>query len=163
MRYPPALRYTPAASNVYRCVACLFTIILIANYLYLACGKGIFYSYNWAWLLLTAAAVAFLQWDAWRSPRGQLEFSQGQWVWQQADQAVQGTFRLHLDLQSYMLLSFAPSAPTHPPTKGFLPIKTQWFHLEARHVDSTASPTSWQALRRAVLTQWVPSHEERVA
>jgi hypothetical protein len=163
MRYPPALQYTLAASVIYRCVACFFAIILIANYIYLAGGKGVFYSYNWAWMLLTACVVVFLQWDAWRSPRGQLQFSQGQWVWQQAGQEIQGTLRLHLDLQAYMLVSFVQSAPALVPTASFIPIKTQWFHLEARHTAPAVSPTGWLALRRAVHAQAVPTHEERVA
>jgi hypothetical protein len=169
MRYPPALSFTPGRSRVYLAVATLIAIIFIALCAYFVPGNSHFSPKNGIWMLLAAASILWLLMDAGKRPRGQLAYAQGQWVWRHADHEIQGTLRLHFDLQTYMLVSFVPSAAAHPPKTGIFPIKTQWFHLEARRADqgaalaSLAGLPSWQALRRAVHAQVAPSHEELAA
>jgi hypothetical protein len=163
MRYPPALTFTPGSSGVHRLFASAFTIILIALCAYFITVNGLFNLKNSAFALLCLCLATWLLLDAWRKPRGQLQFSQGQWIWLHADQEIQGTLRLHLDLQTYMLVSFAPSALASQRRTGFFPIKTQWFHLEARHADPAARSQCWLALRRAVHAQVAHSHEEWAA
>ncbi len=117
-------------------------------------------------MLFIGAALWLLR-DAFRSPHGQLHFAQGQWQVRLDGEPIAGTLRLQLDLQNYMLVSFAPhapnQAPAHQSATGFFRIKTQWFHLEARHVDPATGPSGWLALRRAVHAGPQPNHEERLA
>jgi hypothetical protein len=163
MRYPPALSFTPARSRVYGAVACIATIILIALCLYSIRANSLFSIKDSVWVGFCACVSAWLLYDAWRAPRGQLVWAQGQWHLQLNGESVAGTLRLHFDLQQYMLVSFVPSAPGHSAITGFFQITTQWFHLEARHVDPAAGPSGWLALRRAVYAAVVPTHEERLA
>jgi hypothetical protein len=169
MRYPPALIFAPKRSRMYGAAAILIAILLIALCAYSMPASGHFELKNAVVMLLAAVASLWLLRDALQRPRGQLAYAQGQWVWQSADGETAGTCALHLDLQVYMLVSFAPSAQTQSATTGFFPIKTQWFHLEARHVDhgaalaSLAGQPCWQALRRAVYAQAQSSHEELAA
>jgi hypothetical protein len=148
---------------MYLVIAMLFAINIIAICLYSIPAIGHFDLKNGLWVLLAVMSVAWLWSDAIKRPRGQLMYSQGQWAWRDADRDIQGTLRLHLDLQIYMLVSFAPSASAQRLKTEFFPIKTQWFHLEARHVDPAARQPSWQGLRRAVHAQVEPSHEELAA
>ncbi len=102
-------------------------------------------------MLLSFFVPVWLLRDAWREPQGQLHFNQGQWLWRQTSQEstasdLPGTLRLHLDLQSYMLVSFS----AHTNKKQFFPIRTPWFHLEGRQTHPAAG-AQWLALRRAVL------------
>jgi hypothetical protein len=126
-------------------------------------GNGYFSFQRGIWILLAGACCIWLLYSACQRPRGQLAYTQGQWAWRIADQEIRGTLRLHFDLQIYMLVSFVPSAIAHSPKTGIFPIKTQWFHLEARHVDSAAGLPNWHALRLAVHAQVAPPHEERAA
>jgi hypothetical protein len=155
MRYPAALSYTPARSRWYACLALLITIILIAFVAINTGASGLFSLKN---SLLSAAVAAVSIWllhDAWRQPRGQLHYSQGQWRWQREGGEIAGTLRLHLDLQNYLLVSLH----TQHGNNSFLSKTTQWFHLEARQVDQAAGHVAWAQLRRAVFAQVEPSHE----
>jgi hypothetical protein len=155
MRYPAALSYTPARSRWYGCLVLLITIILIAAAAINTGAGGLFSLKN---SLFSVAAVAVSMWllhDAWKQPRGQLHYSQGQWSWQLADREIAGTLRLHLDLQNYILVSLHAQHSNN----SFLSKTTQWFHLEARQVDQAAGHVAWGQLRRAVHAQVEPSHE----
>jgi hypothetical protein len=163
MRYPPALSFTPGRSRVYLAVAILIAINLIALCAHFTTVSSHFSLKTGLWMLFAAASIIWLLIDAGKRPRGQLAYAQGQWTWRHADQEIQGTCALHVDLQNYMLVSFVPSADAHLPRTGISLIKTQWFHLEARHVDPAAGLLAWQALRRAVHAQVEPSHEELAA
>jgi hypothetical protein len=172
MRYPPALTFTPGASWVYRAfatamaclMACAIATIMIAASAYSMPATGGFSIKNGAWMLLAASTALWLLWDAWALPHGQLQYAQGQWHWLHDSQETAGTCALHLDLQSYMLVSFVP----HQTQKKFFQTTTQWFHLEARHADPAAGLPAWLALRRAVYAPAAPidaesAHEQRTA
>ena len=162
MRYPPALTFTPARSRVYGFVACTAAIILVAICLYSIRANSPFSLSFGAWIGLCVGVTAWLLHDAWRAPCGQLVWAQGQWHLQLNGESVAGTLCLHFDLQQYMLVSFVPCAQADRAKTDFLRITTQWFHLEARHVDPAAGPSGWLALRRAVYAAAVPKHEERL-
>jgi hypothetical protein len=151
MRYPPAIRYAPVRSGVYCVVVMLIAIILIATYSYFMPVNGHFSLKNSFFFLLVALVCLWLLHDAWKQPLGQLHYAQGQWSWQREGQAIAGTLRLHLDLQNYVLVSFAAQHSNN----SFLFKTTQWFHLEARQVD----PTTWGKLRCAIHAQVEHSHE----
>jgi hypothetical protein len=83
------------------------------------------------------AAIAWAVWDAWRPHRGALHYAAGEWVLAQGDVESQGTIRVEIDLQNYLLVRFTQRGHqphTHP----------QWLHLESRHGQD------WLALRRAL-------------
>ena len=146
MRYPPALTFSPGASWVYRLVAWIITIILIALGAYSMPANGLFSLKNSVFLMLAASASLFLLRDAYRRQQGSLHYTQGVWHWQHGEETIAGTCVCHLDLQSYMLVRFC----AHPAqNKPFLKT-TQWFHLEGRHADYAATPGGWLALRRAI-------------
>ncbi|MBS0507161.1 MAG: hypothetical protein JSR53_07250 [Proteobacteria bacterium] len=88
-------------------------------------------------LWLMAAALAWRWWH--RMPVGQLCWDGGQWRLEYpapgCEHAVQGSPRVHLDLQSGMLLLLAPMAQG----------RGLWLWLERR-----SDPAQWLALRRAV-------------
>jgi hypothetical protein len=169
MRYPTAFSFTPGRSRVYLTVVGSITIILIALCAYSMPAGGHFRLQNGVWMLFAAVCIIWLLIDALRRPRGQLVYAQGRWARRIADQQIEGTLRLHLDLQNYILASFEPSADAGQSTTGIFSIKTQWFHLEARHADhgvalaSSASQPSWQALRCAVHAPGASHHEELAA
>lgn len=109
-------------------------------------------------MALAGLASAWLLFDAWKKPKGSLHYAQGQWLWLNDDKEIAGTLRLHLDLQSYMLVSFT----AHTAQDKLFQTKTQWFHLEARHADHAAPPAqaeAWLALRRAVYSPMEPTDE----
>ncbi len=151
MRYPPAIAYLPARSRVYCVVAMLVTIILIALCAISMPANGHFSFKNSLLMGFATAVCLWLLHDAWRHPRGRLHYAQGQWIWQLGPQEIAGTLHLHLDLQNYLLVSFAAQHGN----ASFLSKTTQWFHLEARQVD----PATWGKLRRAFHAQVEPSHE----
>lgn len=158
MRYPPAITFTPQASWVYRAAVLLVTIILIAACAYSMPANGQFGLKNSVFLALAAFASLWLLRDAWKRPQGSLLYAQGQWLWLREDQEIAGTLSLHLDLQSYMLVSFK----AHAAQSSFFQTTTQWFHLEARHADHAASPANpgaWLALRRAIHSPMEPADE----
>jgi hypothetical protein len=175
MRYPPAISITPAASCVYRMVAGLITIILIALCARSITGIGLFGLKNSLLTALTLLVILWLIWEAWaiwllpqRQATAQLHFAQGLWTLQCGDLQTEGTLRLHLDLQKYMLVSFQSSLPANSPAPNaltrFFPTTTQWFHLEARHIQAAAaSSQGWLAIRRAVHSPVATSHEEWAA
>jgi hypothetical protein len=146
MRYPPALSYTPQRSQVYASAAVLVTIVLIALCAYSIPASGHFSFKNGLFMGLAVAASLWLLFDAYRKPRGQLHYAQGVWTWQLESQEIPGTLHLHVDLQTYMLVSFAALHEN----KSLLPKKKQWFHLEAGHFKSAGGSSDWAALRRAV-------------
>jgi hypothetical protein len=163
MRHPPQIRIRPASSRVYRLFASALTIILIALGAYFIRANGQFDLKNGFVAGLLAACSVWLLLDAWRRPTAahrQWVFSDGQWTECPPEEPqIPGTLRLHLDLQSYMLVSFAPSMPTKP----FFLRTTQWFHLEASQEDFASHPLRWLALRRAVLAPAERGHEELAA
>jgi hypothetical protein len=167
MRHPPQIRIRPASSRVYRLFASALTIILIALSAYFIRANGQFDLKNGLVVGLLAACSVWLLLDAWRRPTAsqrQWVFSDGQWSQSPPERPsegsqIPGTLRLYLDLQSYMLVSFAPSMPTKP----FFLRTTQWFHLEASQEDFVNRPQRWLALRRAVLAPPERGHEELAA
>jgi hypothetical protein len=159
MRYPPAICHTPVRSRVYLMVVLLIAIILIASCVYSMPANGHFSFKNSLLLMLSLIASLWLLRDACKPPGGQVQYAQGQWVWQREGLETAGTLRLHLDLQSYLLVSFVDHHHNH---NRLQLTKTQWFHLEARHLHHVANSSSWTALRRAVHAQ-VKSGYETVA
>ncbi len=153
MRYPPAMTFTPAASWVYRSVACLVTLILIALYAVSAMADGLFSLKSGVFLMLALMASCWLLRDAWKRPQGSLHFAQGQWCARVSEQEIVGTCTLHLDLQAYMLVSFR----AHPSDNKHLVPRTQWFQLEARHEDPAAGKQAWLSLRRALYASTAPT------
>ena len=159
MRYPPAFTFTPGASWAYRTVAVMITTFLIALCAVSLPANGLFSLKFSVLAALAALASIWLLRDAYRSPQGSLHYTQGAWYWQRDDQHIAGTCVCHLDLQSYMLMSFT-AHPTH--NKPFLKT-TQWFHLEGSHADQAANPGGWLALRRALFCPMEAEREELVA
>jgi hypothetical protein len=155
MRYPPALTFTLRASWVYRGMVWVLTIILIAACAVSMPASGQFSFKNSVFLALVAFASVWLLLDAWKRPNGSLHYAQGQWHWLHEDQDIAGTCALHLDLQSYMLVSFRAHSAKHK----LFQTRTQWFHLEARHTDQAANPGVWLALRRAIHSPMEPTDE----
>lgn len=161
MRYPPALTFTPRESWVYRAATFLVIIILIAACVeFMPASGSLPIEYG---VFLSAALIAclLLLRDAWKRPQGSLRYAQGRWQWVRDSQEVGGTCVLHLDLQSYMLVSFTAHSAQNE-----LFQTTQWFHLEARHADHAASPANtgaWLALRRAVCSSLDPADEALAA
>jgi hypothetical protein len=95
---------------------------------------------------MCAVAVGTLAWgiyDAWRPRQGALHYAAGEWVLAQGGQERQGTLRVVLDLQLYLLVRFTPSSHA-PASSQQLKIKGQWLHLES------AYGQDWRALRRAL-------------
>ena len=161
MRYPPAITFTPRASWVYRAFALLITIILVAVGAVFMPANSPFSLQNSLFLVLAGAASLWLLCDAFARPRGSLQYAQGQWHWLHEDRELAGTLSLQLDLQTYMLVSFTAHAA---PDKLFQ-TATQWFHLEARHIDHAATPALsgvWSTLRRAIYSP-VERADEAVA
>ncbi len=142
MRYPPAISIEPQGSGLYRAVVMVFAMLIIANYSINTGANGLFSLQNTALALVSGLVLTWALIDAWRRPVGTLQFSEGQWLLMQVEQPMVGTLSLHLDLQTYMLVRFQAQATTSDTS----PIKTQWFHLQARRLD----PATWLALRRAV-------------
>ncbi len=175
MRYPSAISITPVASHVYRVVATLIAIILIATCANSITGSGLFGLKNSLLIAFTLLITLWLMWDAWalgllhrRSKGDQLHFANGLWTLQYGDTLSHGTLRLHLDLQSYLLVSFQTSLPALSAAPSsltrFFPTTAQWFHLEARHFHPAAARAQcWLALRRAVHAKVAPAHEEWAA
>ncbi len=163
MRYPPALTFTPGRSWVYCALAVLFTIFFIALGAAFMRANGLFHFKSGLFLALSALASLYLLHDAWRRPQGSLHYSQGQWRYLHGEHEIAGTCTLHLDLQTYMLVRFT----AHSVHKKLIPIKTQWFHLEARHANlaaqAPANPGAWSALRRAVYSPMEPADEALAA
>ncbi len=165
-------------------------VVLIASLLIAACvsfywasglfnaQKGIFQSWQGI-AVATAASVAIAAalWDAWRPRFGALHYAGGDWVLALGDVEYQGTLRSVIDLQYYLLVTFAPSADGSDPRDGFNTLQLhnkqqQWLHLESRHARHTPQRgaqsglqatrssldlPSWQALRRAVHAQALPA------
>ncbi len=161
MRYPPAITFTPLTSRAYRAFALMITIVLIAAGAVFMPANSPFSLQNSLFLVLTGIASLWLLCDAFARPRGSLRYAQGQWHWLHEDRELAGTLSLHLDLQTYMLVSFTAHAA---PDKLFQ-TATQWFHLEARHIDHATTPALsgvWSSLRRAIYSP-VERADEAVA
>ncbi len=92
---------------------------------------------------MLVAAIGWAVWDAWRPRLGALHYAAGEWVLAQGDVENQGTIRVALDLQSYILVRFLPSRPPLASPQQ-LKVKAQWLHLES------AYGQDWHALRRAL-------------
>jgi hypothetical protein len=142
MRYPPAISIQPQGSSFYRALVLMIAILLIANFSINTWANDLYSFQNTVLAVASGLALAWAWVDAWRRPAGRLRYAQGQWCLEQADQSITGTLSLHLDLQIYMLVRFHASATSSLFTK----TTTQWFHLQAGHVDLA----TWLALRRAV-------------
>jgi hypothetical protein len=159
MRFPPALVFTPAASRVYRVVAVAVALYLIAICVHLARATAGFDFKNLALAGFCFGVLVWLLRDAWRQPRVQLRYAQGQWFCVEGEQEWPGTLRVHLDLQSYLLVRFVPAQHNNS-----LDRRTSvWFHLEARHARLSPAPGAWLALRRAVYALDVADHESVAA
>jgi hypothetical protein len=184
MRYPPAIAITPAGSHMYRAAASVITIILIALCAYFIKGSSHFDSGKLLVVGLMLVVASWLMWDAWaswllpqRAHQDQLHYANGLWTLRKDrgqnqqtpdTQGAHGTLRLHLDLQSYLLVSFQTNLPPTSPLQSalarFFPTTTQWFHLEARHFHPAATTApSWLALRRAVHASQAPLTQEQAA
>jgi hypothetical protein len=145
VKTPPAASIRLGASVVYRAVVVLLATVTIAAYAIFHWPTG-YFLINFGtpavlMLLCGIAAIAWAVWDAWRPRRGALHYAAGEWVLAQGDVESQGTIRVEIDLQNYLLVRFIPQglaaanqAPTH----------SQWLHLESRHGQD------WLALRRAL-------------
>jgi hypothetical protein len=100
--------------------------------------------------LICVAAACTIGWgvvDAWRPRQGALHYAAGEWVLAQGEQESQGTLRVVLDLQLYLLVRFTPSGNSSgvsPTSSQQLKIKGQWLHLESVY------GKDWRALRRAL-------------
>lgn len=155
MRSPPYAQIELGPSRVCRAWAMAIALLLIALCALSIRAEGHFSFKITLWLACCAGVIAWLLHDAWRQRSGQLQYSQGQWFWQNEASGVAGTLRVHLDLQSYILVSFTEQHRNRP----FLSPTTTWFHLEARHAAPAFGPASWQAVRRAVYASAGPEHE----
>lgn len=159
MRSPPNAQIDLGPSWVYRSLAAGVALLLIALCVVFIRAEGLFSLKVTLWLACSLVVMAWLLRDAWRQRTGQLQFSQGQWLWQNGANQVAGTLRVHLDLQDYILVSLIP---LHSKSR-FLSLTTTWFHLEARHASSAFGPASWPAVRRAVYALSGPEHEAMAA
>lgn len=150
MRYPPSLSFYPGPSRVYRSLAIMFAILIIALYAAFIRENTVFSIKTGLFGLLAVVVALGLLRDAWKAPEGSLRYSQGQWTWLRPAKEQTGTLLVHLDLQAYLLVSFIP----HSNNNRFFSIRRTWFHLEAQHADPApelgSGPVSWLALRRAV-------------
>ena len=139
----------------------MLAIILIATSAAFMPASNPFSLQNSLFLVLAGASSLWLLCDSFARQRGSLRYAQGQWHWLHEDRELAGTLSLHLDLQSYMLVSFTAHAA---PDKFFQTTK-QWFHLEARHIDHAATPALsgvWSSVRRAIYSP-VERADEAVA
>jgi hypothetical protein len=124
--------------------------------------------------------AAWLLWDAWRQPTGELVYSQGQWLLQENGQDITGTLHLHLDLQTYMLARFEQGQPQVVQLSkkkwkralqwmfksGAKSHRTSlWVHLEPwQGQTSSQSNVDWTSLRRAVYApQSTGASDEKLA
>jgi hypothetical protein len=175
MKSPPAASIRLGVSWWYRCMVLLIASLLIAACALFYWASGLFDAQNSVFQSLrgiSLAAVASLAiaqalWDAWRPRYGALHYAGGDWVLALGDVEYQGTLRPVIDLQYYLLVTFVPSLDSID-TGQLHNKQQQWLHLESRHArHSMQSGTqatrsslvlpSWQALRRAVHAQAVPS------
>jgi hypothetical protein len=134
-------------SRWYQCVVGFVAILLIAT-------SAIFYCtgdrFDLKIAFIGVAAVCAITWgvvDAWRPRQGALHYAAGEWVLAQGELESQGTLRVVLDLQRYLLVRFTPSGYASaqlPASSQQLKIKGQWLHLES------AYGQDWRALRRAL-------------
>jgi hypothetical protein len=72
-----------------------------------------------------------------------LHYAAGEWVLAQGESESQGTLRVVLDLQQYLLVRFTPLGHLTASSQQ-LKIKAQWLHLESSYGQD------WLALRRAL-------------
>jgi hypothetical protein len=185
MKSPPAASIRLGASWWYRCMVLLTAALLIAACAVFYWASGLFDAKNGVFqslrgvLVTTAAsvAIALALWDAWRPRFGALHYAGGDWVLALGDVEYQGTLRPVLDLQYYLLVTFVPSTNGSDPRDNSDTLQLhnkqqQWLHLESRHarhsglLDGQAGTAparsalalpSWQALRRAVHAQAMPT------
>jgi hypothetical protein len=157
VKTPPAASIRLGASRWYQVAVGLMGLALVA-----ACA--IFYllapGLKMQWMLIGIVAALALAWavrDAGRPVQGALHYAQGEWVLARGDTETQGTLRVALDLQNYMLVRFT-AAPLSalPQPAGVRPqprITTLWLHLERQYV-APVGPQGyalpWAAMRRAV-------------
>jgi hypothetical protein len=96
-------------------------------------------------MMFSVAALAMVWggYDAWRSRQGALHYAAGEWVLALGEHESQGTLRVVLDLQNYLLVRFTPSGDKQAISQ-HLKIKAQWLHLESGYGQD------WPALRRAL-------------
>ena len=159
MHTAPAASTPLFRTRVYRSVAAIIAIILIAACALFISATGRFDVKHAMFFALCLMCAVWLLWDAFRPVHGALHFAAGQWVLALGDVEYAGTITPHLDLQNYLLVHFEsdPSRIGHK--------KNTWLHLERRPAPRTqaglhASPLSslgfskdWMALRRAVFAK----------
>jgi hypothetical protein len=143
VKTPPAASIRLGASLAYRGVVIFLAILLIAAYALFIWPTGVFNVKNGLAAAVAVLALAAALWDAWRPRAGALHYAAGQWVLAQEGVEAQGTLQVALDLPSYLLVRFTPSAPIFD-SAVFSPPAPQWLHLEPRHGQD------WRALRRAL-------------
>ena len=98
------------------------------------------------WLLAGVLLVAVLgAGDAWRrSPRGALRWSGYVWEWTSVGTAQAGHLFVHLDFQSWMVVSLRPERGA-----------TRWLWPERR-----SDALNWDALRRAAFARSGAGHHQ---
>lgn len=143
MKTPPAASTRLGVSRWYlSAVGFLATLLLAAAAIFYEAG-GIF---SLKAAVVCAAAACAISWgvyDAWRPRQGALHYASGEWVLAHGEHEGQGTLRVVLDLQRYLLVRFTPSDYSLTSSQQ-LKIKAQWLHLES------AYGQDWRALRRAL-------------
>jgi hypothetical protein len=154
VKTPPSASIRLGASVVYRGVVVLLAAVLIAAYALFHWPTGSFvFNFGTPAVLMALyamAAIAWAVWDAWRPRRGALHYAAGEWVLALGDVESQGTIRVEVDLQNYLLVRFMPQRPVsslneiHSTAAQQLSTHPQWLHLENRHGQD------WLALRRAL-------------
>lgn len=151
MQTAPAVSTPLGASWVYRSIALLITIILIAACALFTLASGSFSAKNGLLCALTTAASAWLLHDAFRPVRGALHFAAGQWVLAQGDIEYAGTIAPRIDLQSYVLVYFVAFETNHKQPDGTSTRpQSIWLHLERKHMRNMPD---WLALRRAIFAR----------
>jgi hypothetical protein len=161
MQTPPSLTVPVRPARAYQvavCVVALVAIIFVANYVI---NTPAVWHFRYQTVVLSGFVMLCVGWlllGAFRPATGQLRYSQGVWLWR-ADSGVhlqetEGTLRLALDLQTYVLVQFVPNARSAK--LQFSQTHTPWLHLQAQQTDIA----TWLACRRALTHSKGRSHEE---
>ena len=165
MTTPPATRIPLGAPWWYRAVVMVVTIVLIAAQAINTWTIGIFDTQNAVVWGITALAISWAWWDAWRTRRGVLHYAHGQWVLALGDVEYEGTIHAVVDLPNYLLVKFTPVGAAAMLQLAYSSYKIdsykkeysqqcqeKWLHLEPHSKLPTAA-ADWLALRRAVFAQ----------
>lgn len=143
MKTPPAASTRLGISRWYLCAVGFLATLLIASVAVFNEIGGIFSLKAAVVCATVACAIGWGVYDAWRPRQGALHYASGEWVLAHGELEGQGTLRVVLDLQRYLLVRFTPSDYSLTSSQQ-LKIKAQWLHLES------AYGQDWPALRRAL-------------